>query len=234
MVSTERQFVTLNHNIYEVVRRMIGVGPLVPGARIDEQAIAAQLGVSRTPVRDAITRLASEGLIEQRPYRGSFVRELSASQIDGLYETRQVLEGLAARRAVHHATDAELAEVAAILEEARLALDAHDLDGYAAADAQFHATIANLSRNESLIQSLERLRAQVQLVRVAANQDPDLAERTARERPRILAALRNRDADAAAKLMEEHIHGVRTSILQRMREEGLGMDDAPSEKLDSR
>lgn len=216
MVHAERQFLTLNHNIYEVVRRMIGIEPLVPGARIDEQAIAARLGVSRTPLRDAITRLASEGLIEQRPYRGSFVRELSARQIDDLYETRQVLEGLAARRAVVHATDDELAELAGILEETRQALDDHDLEGYAAADERFHSMVAQLSRNESLIQSLERLRAQVQLVRVAANQDPALAERTAQERPRILAALRNRDPVAAATLMEEHIHGVRTSILQRM------------------
>lgn len=216
MTSADRQYFTLNHNIYEAVKQMIGTEPLVPGARIDEGAIAAQLGVSRTPLREAIARLASEGLVEQRPYRGNYVRDFSPKEIDDLYETRKVLEGLAARRAVVHASDDELAELAAILDDVQQALDAHDLEGYAAADQRFHTAIARLSRNASLIDSLDRLRAQVQLVRLAANRDPQLVARTARERPCILAALRNRDSDAAARLMEEHIDGVRRSILYRM------------------
>jgi DNA-binding GntR family transcriptional regulator len=220
------RYSTLNHNIYEAVKGMIGVEPLVSGARIDEGAIAAQLGVSRTPLREAIARLASEGLIEQRPYRGSYVRDLSAREIDDLYETRKVLEGLAAKRTVIHASDDELAALAGILDDVQRALDAHDLEAYAAADQRFHSTIARLSRNESLIDALERLRAQVQLVRLAANRDPTVVERTARERPRILAALRGRDPDAAARLMEEHIDGVRRSILQRMSSEPANQEEA--------
>jgi DNA-binding GntR family transcriptional regulator len=219
MSMSEREFFTLNHNIYEAVKLMIGTEPLAPGARIDEGAIASQLGVSRTPLREAIARLASEGLVEQRPYRGNFVRHFSAKEIDDLYETRKVLEGLAARRAVVHASDDELDELAAILGDVQHALDIHDLEAYAAADQRFHLAIARLSRNSSLVDALERLRAQVQLVRMAANRDPGLVERTARERPRILAALRTRDPDAAARLMEEHIDGVRRNILQRMTSE---------------
>jgi DNA-binding GntR family transcriptional regulator len=219
MTLSERQYFTLNHNIYEAVKQMIGMEPLAPGARIDEGAIAAQLGVSRTPLREAIARLASEGLVEQRPYRGNFIRNFSPKEIDDLYETRMVLEGLAARRAVIHASDDELDELAVILDDVRNALEAHDLEAYAAADQRFHLSIARLSRNSSLVDALERLRAQVQLVRMAANRDPELVARTARERPRILAALRERDPDAAARLMEEHIDGVRRSILQRMTSE---------------
>jgi DNA-binding GntR family transcriptional regulator len=216
MTLSERQNFTLNHNIYEAVKQMIGTEPLAPGARIDEGAIAAQLGVSRTPLREAIARLASEGLVEQRPYRGNFIRNFSPKEIDDLYETRKVLEGLAARRAVVYASDDELDELAVILDDVRNALEAHDLEAYAAA---FHLAIARLSRNSSLVDALERLRAQVQLVRMAANRDPELVARTARERPRILAALRERDPVAAARLMEEHIDGVRRSILQRMTSE---------------
>jgi DNA-binding GntR family transcriptional regulator len=216
MVEIARKNHTLNHSIYESLRQMIASGMLVTGSRIDERAISEQLGVSRTPLREAIAKLAKEGLIEQRPYRGNFVRAFSPKQVNDLYETRMVLEGLAARRAVANLTDAGLAELTAILDDIQDALSRGDMATYSVADQRFHATIAHLSGNETVIESLERLRAQVQLVRLAANRDPELVERTARERPAILAALRERDADRAARLMEEHIDGVRRTVLKQL------------------
>jgi len=216
VVDLQRRNHTLNHSIYETLREMIATGFLVTGVRIDERAISARLGVSRTPLREAIAKLAKEGLIEQRPYRGNYVRAFSPKQVDDLYETRMVLEGLAARRAVENLTEDGLAELTQILDEIQRALDQGDMATYSAADQRFHSTIARLSGNETVIESLQRLRAQVQLVRLAANRDPDLVERTARERPEILAALRDRDADRAARLMEEHIDGVRRTVLKQL------------------
>jgi DNA-binding GntR family transcriptional regulator len=216
VVGIERRNHTLNHSIYRSLREMIASGVLVTGARIDERAVAEQLGVSRTPLREAIAKLAKEGLIEQRPYRGNYVRAFSPKQVHDLYETRVVLEGLATRRAVMNLTDEGLAELTAILDDIQAALAAHDIPAYSAADQRFHQVIARLSGNETVIESLERLRAQVQLVRLAANRYPDLVERTARERPAILAALRERDADRAARLMEEHIDGVRRAVLKQL------------------
>ena len=207
---------TLNHSIYQAIREMIASGRLAPGSRIDERVIAEQLGVSRTPLREATAKLAKEGLVEQRPYRGNFVRAFSPKQVSDLYETRMVLEGLATRRAVANLSDADLATLTGLLDAAQAALDAEDLDGFSAADQRFHSTIARLSGNETLIESLERLRAQVQLIRLAANRDPDLVQRTARERPAILAALAARDADRAGRLMEEHIDGVRRSMVEQL------------------
>lgn len=207
---------TLNHGIYEALRGMIAAGDLVPGERIDERAIAERLGVSRTPLREATAKLAKEGLVEQRPYRGNFVRAFSVKQVNDLYETRMVLEGLATRRAVANLTEADLADLTGMLDAAQAALAAGDLEGFSAADQRFHSAIARLAGNEILIESLERLRAQIQLVRLAANRDPDLVERTARERPLILAALAARDADRAGTLMEEHIDGVRRSMVAHL------------------
>lgn len=217
MVDLARKNHTLNHSIYESLREMIASGALVTGSRIDERAISELLGVSRTPLREAIAKLAKEGLIEHRPYRGNFVRAFSPKQVNDLYETRMVLEGLAARRAVANLTDDGLAELTATLDDIRDALARGDMAAFSVADARFHATIARLSGNETVIESLERLRAQVQVVRLAANRDPDLVERTARERPEILAALRDRDADRAARLMEEHIDGVRRTVLKQLK-----------------
>ncbi len=216
MVQTVRRNHTLNHSIYESLREMIASGLLVTGARIDERVIAEQLGVSRTPLREAIVKLAKEGLVEQRPYRGNYVRAFSPKQVNDLYETRMVLEGLATRRAVTNLTDEGLAELTDTLDDIQTALARGDMAAFSVADQRFHTTIARLSGNETVIESLERLRAQVQLVRLAANRDPDLVERTARERPEILAALRDRDADRAARLMEEHIDGVRRTVLKQL------------------
>lgn len=216
MVQLERRNHTLNHSIYESLREMIATGLLVTGARIDERAISEQLGVSRTPLREAIAKLAKEGLVEQRPYRGNFVRAFSPKQVNDLYETRMVLEGLATRRAVANLTDEGLAELTQTLDDIQAALAHGDMAAFSVADQRFHSTIAHLSGNETVIESLERLRAQVQLIRLAANRDPDLVERTARERPEILAALRDRDADRAARLMEEHIDGVRRTVLKQL------------------
>lgn len=216
MVQLQRRNHTLNHSIYETLREMIAAGQLVSGARIDERAIAEQLGVSRTPLREAIAKLAKVGLVEQRPYRGNYVRAFSPKQVNDLYETRMVLEGLATRRAVENLTDVGLTELTQILDEIQEALAQADMAAYSVADQRFHTTIARLSGNETVIESLERLQAQVQLVRLAANRDPDLVERTARERPEILAALRDRDADRAARLMEEHIDGVRRTVLKQL------------------
>jgi DNA-binding GntR family transcriptional regulator len=216
VVQLERPNHTLNHSIYRSLRQMIAAGELVTGSRLDERAIAERLGVSRTPLREAIAKLAKEGLIEQRPYRGNFVRAFTPKQVNDLYETRMVLEGLATRRAVANLTDEGLAELTETLDVIRQALTDGDIAAYSAADQRFHTTIARLSGNETVIESLERLRAQVQVVRLAANQDPDLVERTARERPEILAALRDRDADRAARLMEEHIDGVRRTVVKQL------------------
>ncbi|MGH2618141.1 MAG: GntR family transcriptional regulator, partial [Thermomicrobiales bacterium] len=149
-------------------------------------------------------------------YRGNYVRAFSPKQVNDLYETRMVLEGLATRRAVENLTDVGLTELTQILDEIQEALAQADMAAYSVADQRFHTTIARLSGNETVIESLERLQAQVQLVRLAANRDPDLVERTARERPEILAALRDRDADRAARLMEEHIDGVRRTVLKQL------------------
>ena len=89
---------TLHERVYEALLGLIGAGALAPGDQLDEQALAARLGVSRTPLRAAIARLAQEGLVVTLPYRGSFVRRFTVEEIDGLYEVRAALEGLAARR----------------------------------------------------------------------------------------------------------------------------------------
>ena len=205
---TALQHQTLVERIHERLSAMLAAGELVPGSRLDERALADAMRVSRTPLREAIGRLTREGLVEHRPYRGAFVRTLSATEVSEIYEVRRVLEGLAVRLAVPLLTDADIDEVHAALEATERTLAGGDLVGYAAADQRFHDLFIRVAGNGTLSETLARLRLQIQSIRLVANRDPTIVARTAVERPLIVAALEARDAETAARLMEEHIVGV--------------------------
>lgn len=196
---------TLTWRVYQDIVQMVSSGRLPAGSRIDEQLIAEELGVSRTPVREAIARLTKDGLVENRPYRGNFVRTFTAKEVHDLYEVRKCLESLAVQLAIPNLSEDSIGELRGILHQIDTVLAAGDLEGYGLADQQFHAVIAQLSGNETLISVLQQLSGQIQLIRAMANRDPDVVEITAMERPEIVDAMAARDADRAAKLMEEHI-----------------------------
>lgn len=204
---------TLVQRIYHRVRALIESGVIQSGERLDERALAERMDVSRTPLREAVGKLAEEGLVEHRPYKGNFVRTFTAKQVSDIYEVRKMLEGLAVRLAVPKLTDEDVTEVRAILDDIATALDHGDIAEYSAADQRFHDAMARLAGNEALREALGRLRGQVQIIRIIANRDPDVVDRTARERPRIVAVLEARDAEAAASLMEAHIEGVRGAVV---------------------
>jgi len=207
---------TLNQRIYDRMRELVESGAISPGARLDERALADDLGVSRTPLREAIGKLVEDGLVEHRAYCGNFVRTLTVKQVNDLYVVREALEGLAVRLAVPKLSENHVLTIRRILDDTFDALERGDMAGYSIADQSFHDTLARLSENEPLIEALGRLRRQIQLVRALANRDPDVVKRTAFERPQILAALELRDAERAARLMEEHIDGVRRAVVTHL------------------
>jgi DNA-binding GntR family transcriptional regulator len=208
--------VTMRERTYEALVELITSGELPSGAAIDERELTAQLESSRTPFREAIGALAKDGLVEIRPYRGFFVRQLTVDEANNLYELRKVLEAFAVRLAVHHISDADIAEIAAMLDAAIACLAASDMAGYARHDRAFHDRIAALSGNHALIESLARLGLQIQLCRVLANRDTAFAERATLERDEILLALRRRDADRASELMVAHISDVQNSVMAQL------------------
>jgi len=207
---------TLNHRIYDGLRQLIETGAILPGTRLDERALADDMGVSRTPLREAIGKLVEDGLVEHRAYRGNFVRALTVKQVNDLYLVREALEGLAVRLAVPKLSEGHMLTIRRILDDTFSALDRDDIAGYSIADQSFHDTLARLSENEPLIEALGRLRRQIQLVRTLANDDPDVVKRTAFERPQILAALEMRDVERAARFMEAHIDGVRRAVVTHL------------------
>lgn len=213
---------TLNHRVFSRLRDMITQGIIPLGEQLDEQALTQELGVSRTPLREAIGKLVKEGLVEHRPYRGNFVRSFSAKQVSDLFEVRKVLEGLAIRLAIAKLTDAHVAAFRAILDDVQAALDTDDMLAYSAADRGFHNLVRDIADNESLTEVLDRLSVQIQVVRTIANRDPDVVLQTAQERPQILAALAARDAVLAGQLLEAHIEGVRRRVIAQLEARDAG------------
>jgi DNA-binding GntR family transcriptional regulator len=219
----------LNQRTYLQLRAFVLSGAVPMGRRLDENALAKQLGVSRTPVREAIGKLVQEGLVEYRPFQGNFVRLITVEQVRELFEVRKSLEGLAARLAVGRMTDDGLEAITEILDEVHAALEAGDMDQYAVADSRFHKAIATISGNSTLIEILDQLSAQIQLARVLANRDQTVVQRTAHERPLILEALRNRNADAAGRLLEEHIQGVFDALSHTLPDESTAGSEVPED-----
>jgi DNA-binding GntR family transcriptional regulator len=216
--------VTLRERIYEEIVRMIVSGELPSGAPLDEKVLTEKLQVSRTPFREALGTLAKEGLIEIKPYRGFFVRSFSRKETNDLYELRKTLECMAVELAVPHMSDVHIAQFERLLDEAVAALKRGDMLTYGQRDRAFHETIAELSGNAALIETLSRLALQVQIGRTIANQSRDFARRAATERDEILAAFRKRDIKKASALMRAHITDVQTAVLERF------ADDQPAQR----
>lgn len=209
---------TLRERIYEEIVRMIVSGELPSGAPLDEKALTEKLQVSRTPFREAIGTLAKEGLIEIKPYRGFFVRSFSRKETEDLYELRKTLECFAVELAVPQMSDRHIASFERLLDEAVAALHRGDMETYGERDREFHETIAELSGNAALIETLNRLALQIQVGRTIANESKDFAERAARERDDILTAFRARDIKRAVALMHTHISDVQRAVLERFPE----------------
>lgn len=207
---------TVHKRVYALLCQLLSKGVYGPGERLDETTLAKRMGVSRTPLREAIGWLASEGVVEHRPYQGNFVRTFTPKQVHDLYEVRKTLEGLAVREASALMNDAEIHKLRQIVDACHRALDAGDMEEFEAADRNFHQEIAQQSSNEMLIKSLNGLGLHIQLVRHLANRQPSLRAETKEHRNGVVDALARRDADAASNMMCEHISEVQEAVLEQL------------------
>jgi DNA-binding GntR family transcriptional regulator len=187
-----------------------------PGDRINEGALAAEFGVSRTPLREALNRLVAEKFFEFRPGQGFFCRPLEAQAIFDLFELRRVLEEAAVRATCARASDAELAELRERLFAEGLEADGLTVAEACARDEAFHLGIAHLSGNAELSAHLEHINERIRFIRWI-----EMSHRVKRSKAQhkaIMQALMRRDADAAAVAMCEHIEKRMDQILTSVRE----------------
>jgi len=182
--------------------RIIGLD-LHPGQRLVERDIAAELGVSRVPLREALHQLESEGLVVLVPRRGALVAPFTRADVEHLFEVRESVEVLAFRLAALKRSDADLERMAAAVDAARDALARRDDAATAAANAGFHAAVVQACGNPLLRSMLAPLDARVRwLFHLTKQRD---TREQCEEHAAMLAAIRAQDADAVAELAHRHV-----------------------------
>lgn len=200
--------------VYETLRDDIRSGRCKAGQRMREEEIAQRLGVSRTPVREALSRLQHHGLLEASP-EGLAVTALSRAQILELYAMREVLEGAAARFAAQHSAPHDLAHLRQI-EAAFEAAAGGEPDRVAAINIAFHRAVYEAAHNRYLIRTLNELHDSLTLLQTTTFNVPGRHEGSVEEHGRILAAIEARDPDTAEREARLHIQKALEARLQIM------------------
>lgn len=197
---------TLAEQVYQRLRQEILRNVYPPGAALPEKVLADQLAVSRVPVREALRRLAADGLVTLKPRQGAFVSSLSPQQFLDAYRVREALEDLAIRLALPNLTPDDLAELARLQDAMRRHAAAGDVDAFFVVNRAFHALFVQRSANEYLAGIYFPLMDQMRRHLSSSLGLRGGLERSIEEHQAILAAVRAGDADEAACLLREHIH----------------------------
>jgi DNA-binding GntR family transcriptional regulator len=195
----------LREVIFNTLREAIIVGELKPGERLMEIQLAEKMGVSRTPVREAIRKLELEGLVEMLPRKGAHVADLSAKDIMDVLEVRSTLDGLASSLSASRITDDEIKELKHVLTQFESCIEKNNIHGSIKKDVEFHDIIYRSSRNEKLIQISNNLREQVQRYRIIYLKDYGSSKDIVKEHTEIYEAIKGRDPEAARNHAVKHI-----------------------------
>ena len=198
---------SLRDTIADDLRERIISGRFPPGQRLVERDLAAEMQVSRIPLREAFLQLEAEGLVQVQRRRGVVVASLSRKDVTNLFDVRESLESLAARLAAERADERAVQRLHAILVEAKTATGNHDADGIARANAAFHAAIVDIADNELLHSMMAPMNNRLRwLFRLTSATDPKFLCDAHTE---IYEAIAARDPDRAARIAFEHIAATR-------------------------
>lgn len=200
----------LREIVFETLREAIITGVLKPGERLMEVQLAEEMGVSRTPVREAIRKLELENFVVMVPRKGAYVADISTKDIVDVYEIRAALESLAAGLAAERITDEELEELQRILVQNA---ESQSLEDLIAVDTKFHDVLYRASRNERLVQIISNLREQIQRFRSTTLASPGRIKNTLEEHKKIVDAVSERNILLAQQLAQEHIDNAENSML---------------------
>ncbi len=191
-----------------LLRRRITDGKMKPGQRLNELALAAELGVSRSPIREALAQLAGEGLVRVSPYRGTFVTELSRERLQDLLEFRIALEQFAVRRVIERATPSHFAQLDTLVDQLRKRARANDFSGAVDTDLRLHELLIELAGSALLEQTFKELLGEFRLYIAATSRHYKGINELASEHDALLKALRAGRVESALSLIADHIrHG---------------------------
>lgn len=198
-------YLPLRDVVFHTLREAILKGDLKPGERLMELQLAAKLGVSRTPIREAIRMLEQEGLAVTMPRKGAEVAKMTLKDMEDVLEIREALDELAVRIACEKITDEQLKKLIAVKEEFEANTKSGDLKKIAESDVLFHDIIYEATGNPKLVSMLNNLREQVYRYRVEYIKNPKNYPVLIAEHEAIVEGVKNHDAKKASGAMHEHV-----------------------------
>ena len=198
----------VGHSVYRALQDLLARHTFAPGQKLNVEALSRDLGVSRTPVWEALKKLEVEGVVRTRPRKGVYITALDADKAREIYVVREVVEGLAARLAARHITAAELRALERSLDAQAAAGEAGDVPAYSRTDIEFHNVIVQASRNDTLNRILRSLYGQILVLRLQTLNLKDRIRPSILEHKRIFAALKSGNPAGAEAAARRHIRMV--------------------------
>ena len=220
---------SLHEELTERLRNMIVEGVLEAGEKVPERELCEKLGVSRTPMREALKVLASDGLLTLQPNRGARVRSITLDELEEVFTLMGALEALAGELACQNVTDAQLDTVRHAHEAMLVCFEASDMPGYFRHNQKIHEAIMDAAGNQTLTSTYRSLAVRVRRARYLANMSTERWRQAVDEHELILSALTDRDAARLSAILKQHLENkfatVRHWILsqqQQPRQQGKG------------
>lgn len=207
----------LREVVCETLRDAVRRGILQPGERLMEIQLAEDLGVSRTPVREAIRKLEMEGYVIMMPRRGTYVADLSIRDINEVFEIRTSLESLASGLAAERINEEELEKLQRLLVEIGAYIKSGDMESIVRTDTEFHDLLYQASRNSRLVGIISNLREQLTRFRTTSMSFPGRLKATLEEHRKIVEAIAQGDEKAARKAAEHHMEKSEQTLLASMK-----------------
>ena len=195
------------------LRDLIVQGELAPGARLNERVLCEKLGISRTPLREAIKLLAAEGLVDLLPNRGALVAALDTGRLAETLQVMGALEGLAGELACRHASEARIADIRRLHEKMLAMHERGDLAGYFRHNQAIHQSIVEASGNPVLANLYRQLNTSARRARYMANLSRERWDAAVREHEAILTALEARDVRTLKRLLRDHLANKLASVM---------------------
>jgi DNA-binding GntR family transcriptional regulator len=201
---------------YELIKELILTLQVAPGTHLQIENLAEQMGISRTPVREALLRLEQEGLTHVVPRVGVFVTNINKDDLEDIYELRELLESRATEKAAEILTGDDLDHIDHLLEVSESAIEEGNIDKFLETEIAFHAILTEHARNRKLVAIMDSLRDLTYRWRILSLQSLENIQLSLNEHQNIAKALRQKDSVLAGKLMGDHIRAARDRISEAL------------------
>ena len=205
---------SLREECYKIIRERILNQTYLSGSKIDIDEIAKELGVSTTPVREAISRLMSEGFVYNIPRRGFYVSEFSPEYLEDIFDVREQLEILAVEKSAKKATEKDIEDLKELIEKYKASFKRKPWNKCYELDRQFHEKIAEISGNRLLITTLKGIGDTIQAIRTLHCRTLRDLEVTLKEHRDILEGIKNKNPEQAKDAMKLHLEHVKRDIIE--------------------